>query len=512
MKTKYFFTFLLFCFFTSSAYAAKYMRVYYLLADSDDKGDCIYIELPNGKNVLYDGGEKNSTSGALANFLDGKIGVGGTINFMVLSHGHTDHFYGLLMALERYNVEYIYFPGDNEQSDLGLSADDSRIRNPTSGQYLSGEGKTPMLEPNWDNDVVVKVLWVDAGSTGNNNASLTLKISLGQSSFHLGGDLESGESEIADGDSVPYAGVTDDLANIDVYHVDHHGSTTSSNETFLNVMSPKYAIQQHGGTGLYATTYSRLISRKIILYRNNTDGKIILKMDDAGNYDIWRERYWGQEGSYDDGKDGAEVAPPSLPVGLTVTNQTANSVSLDWDDTAGADAYDVFRATCTGGDAGAGFDTQPGMSEAVGIYKKITASPVLSSEYTDSTIEIREDYYYRVSAIRTDYYCERRYSNEVEVIGDTFVPEAITNLVASAGDNYGEINLEWTAPHEDGTEGEKVYSYDLRYATFTLADTTAWWAHPNTDEASGEPSPGDPGSTETMTVGNLTAALHIISA
>jgi len=50
-------TLLIFYFIASSAYAAKHMRVYYLLANSSDKGDCIYIELPNGKNVLYDGGE-----------------------------------------------------------------------------------------------------------------------------------------------------------------------------------------------------------------------------------------------------------------------------------------------------------------------------------------------------------------------------------------------------------------------------------------------------------------------
>jgi len=277
---------------------------------------------------------------------DGKIGYGGTIDFMVCSHDHDDHFKGLGMALGRYDIENFYAPGEQEKIDIDdMYSEENRLTNegcpryyPTSGKYLSGPNTN--VGPNWDNDVEVKVLWSDDSASGNNR-SLTLKISLGQSSLHLGGDLEnSQELEIADGDSVPYAGVTSDLANIDVYHVDHHGSTSSSNETFLNVMSPKYAIQQQGGTAFYNESFERVKNARpggTIIYRNNLDGKVIFKCDDKGNWDIVREYTFGNPPGYIEknasgSSDSYQKSPPSLPTGLTA-NLAANSVFLDWDNT-----------------------------------------------------------------------------------------------------------------------------------------------------------------------------------
>jgi len=80
-------------------------------------------------------------------------------------------------------------------------------------------------------------------------------------------------------------------------------------------------------------------------------------------------------------------------------------------------------------------------------------------------------------------------------------PAAITNLKATTGWHVGEVDLEWTAPKEDGNSGGKVSSYDVRYATSGFGDSD--WDSSWVEQAAGEPSPNDPGQTETMSVTGL---------
>ena len=85
-------------------------------------------------------------------------------------------------------------------------------------------------------------------------------------------------------------------------------------------------------------------------------------------------------------------------------------------------------------------------------------------------------------------------------------PEAIIDLTASPSSIYGgSVELTWTAPHEDGSVGGAVSSYDVRYATssFDEADWDASWVH----QASGEPTPSSPGTTENMIVIGLTGGV-----
>jgi len=63
--------------------------------------------------------------------------------------------------------------------------------------------------------------------------------------------------------------------------------------------------------------------------------------------------------------------------------------------------------------------------------------------------------------------------------GDTIAPQAVTDLTASTTATPGEVELIWTAPHEDGTKGGAVTKFEIRCATFSIdsisSDTTAWW-------------------------------------
>jgi hypothetical protein len=291
-----------------------------------------------------------------------------------------------------------------------------------------------------------------------------------------------------------YPGAADDLVGTDIYKVHHHGSNTSSGANFLNKLSPKIAVPIDGGTSSShpnRDALDRLISGKAVIYRPDMDGNVTVKMDSAGNYDVVRTVVYPQlPWAGFDNRDSAysDKAPPALPGGLTVLSAGKNNISLDWSDTTKAadgssitSAYHVFRSTISGGDPGAGTDLHQGMSGETGIYRQLTFSPVNMSEYEDSSIELDKRYYYRVSAVRTDCFYERRYSNQVKADTHFDPPGQIVDLTALPGLSDRQIELSWSAPGETGDEGNNRPGscYTLKYATYTITGSpsaiSGWW-------------------------------------
>lgn len=84
---------------------------------------------------------------------------------------------------------------------------------------------------------------------------------------------------------------------------------------------------------------------------------------------------------------------------------------------------------------------------------------------------------------------------------DTTPPAKITDLAASPGDNEGEVTLTWTAPGDDGNSGGKAEEYIIKYS---LSDITDEGDFNDATEVTGEPSPKNPGETETFTITDLT--------
>lgn len=80
---------------------------------------------------------------------------------------------------------------------------------------------------------------------------------------------------------------------------------------------------------------------------------------------------------------------------------------------------------------------------------------------------------------------------------ETDAPAVIANL-ASTAQTQTSISLSWTAPGDDGTTGTAT-SYDLRYSTAPITDQN--WA--SATQVANEPTPSVAGSTESITISNL---------
>ncbi len=196
------------------------------------QGDSEYIELPNGQNVLIDGGPKDE---AMAAFL-GSRGIT-HIDHVVLTHPHSDHYNGLRHVFNATQVDNFY---DNRVDNASATGDDKvraqaaaepgcKRHYPVAGELLD-----------WGPGVEAKVFHScpEAGaktkSSELNNCSIVIKLSYAGSSVLFMGDLGIPvETELV-------SRYGDEL-RADVLKVGHHGSYSSSTAEFLSKVRPKDA-------------------------------------------------------------------------------------------------------------------------------------------------------------------------------------------------------------------------------------------------------------------------------
>jgi competence protein ComEC len=79
------------------------------------------------------------------------------------------------------------------------------------------------------------------------------------------------------------------LSNIDVLKVGHHGSKTSSTNTFINKINPKYSVISVGRNNIYhhpnKEVLNNLSNSKI--YRTDKEGSIVIKINNKLNIETY---------------------------------------------------------------------------------------------------------------------------------------------------------------------------------------------------------------------------------
>ena len=241
-------------------------RVYFI---DVGMGDSEYIQLPNCKNVLIDGGPSSVASSKLAKFLnEHKIA---SIDYVLLTHPHADHFKGLMYVFSNLTVSNFYDTRqDNSESstlqkfrELARNEPGVNISYPSTGSSLD-----------WDPLVEIKVLH-GAGAANDsldgetlNNSSIVIKMTYQDASVLFMGDAQSDvEKQLVEkyGEGL----------KADVLKVGHHGSATSSTDEFLKAVAPKAAYVSVGKNsyGLpSASAIERLKNHGAAVYRTDSGG------------------------------------------------------------------------------------------------------------------------------------------------------------------------------------------------------------------------------------------------
>jgi len=256
----------------------------YLLVDFLDvgQGDAVFIETPQGHQILIDGGPNSSVLAKLAElmpFWDK------TIDLVILTHPEKDHMTGILDVLQKYKVSYFLWTGviKNDAENKKLASILDEIQTPKSNFLLAAlnqSSATKVLiasagEEIKAGDVLVDILFPVENLEGQdlknsaNDTSIINKIVYGENSFLFTGDIGSGtEKELVSSGK--------DIVS-DVLKVAHHGSKYSTSDLFLQTVSPKYAVIEVGKNSYGHPTpevLQRLEKFGIKVLRTDRDGDI----------------------------------------------------------------------------------------------------------------------------------------------------------------------------------------------------------------------------------------------
>ena len=232
------------------------------------QGNSILIVAPQ-KIVMIDFGEKDMGT-KVVRYLD-ELGIQ-KIDLLVESHPHDDH-YGGMEAVVRHviteaalmpDVKQDLIPKDKAYISLQKAIEEKNIQIQTAFtglQYALGA------------DANLTVLGPSKRQEDPNNSSLVIRLDFGEASFLFPGDIESSAETLLEN--------TADI-DVDVLMVAHHGSNTSTDQTFLKRCTPMVAAISVGEGNSYGHPHPLLVNRLSSygpIYRTDINGNIVFSTD-----------------------------------------------------------------------------------------------------------------------------------------------------------------------------------------------------------------------------------------
>jgi len=254
------------------AFSVGGLQVYFI---DVGQGDAEYIVLPNGKNVLIDGGPSGARIGA---FLS-QMGIT-EIEHVVLTHPHSDHYQGLNYVFDKLQVNNFY---DTGIDNLGARGDNTLRGKAAKEPGCTTHYPAPGESLSWSRGVSVDVLSscpepaeVSGDTTGGivvNNCSIVIRMAAKGLSVLFTGDIQESTEKLL----VNHYG--DSLAS-NILKVPHHGSEESAIWEFLSLVRPKYAVIEVGKNsyGLpTAAALDRLEQVGAEIFRTDRDGSLLFR-------------------------------------------------------------------------------------------------------------------------------------------------------------------------------------------------------------------------------------------
>lgn len=242
------------------------------------QGDAIFIECPGGYTILVDGGQRTPEFDTGARVIVPFLRSRGNprIDTIVVSHPHTDHYGGLAAVLSAVPVGEVVECGITPDNPAfrywidEITAHKVPYRTISAGDSLHGVGEVHgvFLHP----DSVFTSLLPPGGV---NNASIVLRLAYHTFSILLAGDIEAEAEHYL-------IGRYPDLRST-IIKVPHHGSSTSSDQAFLEAIHPRVAIISVGPRNKFRHPSPRIIDRYrnlgIELHRTDYEGGVVIRSD-----------------------------------------------------------------------------------------------------------------------------------------------------------------------------------------------------------------------------------------
>ena len=228
------------------------------------QGDCALL-VSDGMSMLIDSGEDEYADEVIRTVSDYGIS---TLDYVVVTHAHSDHMGSMADVISAIDVKNIIISEPCEDSSLtatyekfidAMEASSAAIILAEPDYTFSfGKADCTILSP------------FNVDSSNENNNSVVMHVTAGETSFLLTGDMEkSVEKQIME--NYP-------LLDIDILKVGHHGSSTSSYKKFIAQISPEVAVISCGLNNRYnhpsEKTLETLDENNVKYYRTDICGTV----------------------------------------------------------------------------------------------------------------------------------------------------------------------------------------------------------------------------------------------
>lgn len=224
------------------------------------QADCILIKNED-KTMLIDAGNNGDWT-TIDNYLK-KENIT-SVDVAIATHPHEDHIGSLDEVIKNYNIKKVYMPEVTTTTKTFkdvISAIESKglkITTPVPGKsFKLGSATVKILAPNGKK-------YDDL-----NNYSIVLKVTHGKNKMLFTGDAEAeSEEEMLEQNY--------DLS-ADLLKVGHHGSNSSTSNSFLEKVNPEHAIISVGEGNKYRHPADETLDKlkDVNIYRTDLDGTIV---------------------------------------------------------------------------------------------------------------------------------------------------------------------------------------------------------------------------------------------
>lgn len=233
------------------------------------QGDAIFIRAPNGNQMLIDGGPNKSVLRQLSKMIPF---YDRTIDGIILTHPHLDHYGGLNEVMDNYKIGFEIDPGIKNE-DAGFARFENLIKKNEIKRFYGKRG----MKINLGEDLSVEILLpsLNEKNVSPHDGMIVARLVYKNNSFLLTGDMEKNLEN--------YLLLFWGNLKSDVLKIAHHGSRTSTSEAFLGRVDPYFAVISAGAKNKYGHPHKEVLDRLEIfgvpLLRTDEKGLIKIKSD-----------------------------------------------------------------------------------------------------------------------------------------------------------------------------------------------------------------------------------------
>ena len=248
----------------------KYLRVVFL---DVGQGDAIYIEAPNGRQMLIDGGPDAKLLSSLSKvmpFADRSIDI------IVATHPDQDHIGGFPILLDNYKIGNIVENGAVSGSKVSTTLEDKILKKKIN-KVIGRRGMKIVLDP--QKNIYFDILFPDrdVSKMASNDGSIVGRLVYGNEVFMMTGDASTYTENLIEWNE------NDATLKSNVLKLGHHGSRTSNSQLWLEKVKPDMAIISVDKNNKYGHPHKEVLDRLDFLhipYLTTADkGNIIFETD-----------------------------------------------------------------------------------------------------------------------------------------------------------------------------------------------------------------------------------------